>query len=151
MGLVGTHRDAGGAASAAGSSSVATWRPTVHHHAGRHCRHPLGGAYRYNGKAIAAEGVGWDAVTLLLVIPAGLSSLPFLARGSLRAALFTAGILAYFVYQYFEYAMALAYGPFFALYVAIGALSLTALAVILGGIDLVELRARVGEGSRADR
>ena len=106
----------------------------------------LGGAYRYNGKPIAAEGVGWDAVTLLLVIPALLLSLTFLARGSLRARLFTAGILAYFAYQYFEYAMALAYGPFFAVYVAIGALSLTALAVILAGIDLVELRSRVGEG-----
>jgi hypothetical protein len=105
----------------------------------------LGGVYQYNGKPIAAEGVGWDAVTLFLVIPALLLTLPFLRRGSLRARLFTAGILAYFVYQYFEYAMALAYGPFFAVYVGIGALSLTGLAVIIGGLDLGQVRSRVSE------
>ncbi len=103
----------------------------------------LGGMYRYNGKAFAAEGVGWDAVTLFLVVPALLVTLPFVRRGSLRAALFAAGILAYFVYQYFEYAMALAYGPLFGVYVAIGALSLTALAVLLSGINVADLRSRV--------
>ena len=73
-----------------------------------------GGVYRFNGKSIAAEGIGWDAVTLFLVVPALLLTLPYLRRGSLRARLFATGILAYFVYQYFEYAMALAYGPLFA-------------------------------------
>ena len=103
-----------------------------------------GGIYRLNGESIAAEGVGWDAVTLLLVVPALLLTLPFLTRGSLRAYLFATGILAYFAYQYFEYAMALAYGPLFPIYVAIGALSLTGMALLLSGIDQAALRTRVG-------
>ena len=102
-----------------------------------------GGVYRFNGESIAAEGVGWDAVTLFLVVPALLLTLPFLARGSLRARLFATGILAYFAYQYFEYAMALVYGPLFAVYVAIGALSLTGMALLLGGIDPADLRNRI--------
>lgn len=105
----------------------------------------IGGVYRFNGKAIAAEGVGWDAVTLFLVVPALLFSLPFLRRGSLRARLFVLGVLAYFTYQYFEYAMALAYGPMFAVYVSIGALSVTGIALLAGGLDLETLRARVSD------
>jgi hypothetical protein len=103
------------------------------------------GVYRFNGKAIAAEGVGWDAVTLFLVVPALLLTLPYLRRGSLRGRLFATGILAYFVYQYFEYAMALAYGPLFALYVAIGALSVTGIALLLAGLDPAVLRSRVSD------
>jgi hypothetical protein len=104
----------------------------------------VGGAYRFNGKSIAAEGIGWDAVTLFLVVPAMLLSLPYLRRGSLRARLFTTGILAYFTYQYFEYSMALAYGPLFPVYVAIGALSVSGLAILLSDVDLADLRARIG-------
>jgi hypothetical protein len=55
------------------------------------------------------------------------------------------GVLTYFVYQYFEYAMALAYGPFFLLYVAIGALGITAIALLAAGLDPVDLRARVSD------
>lgn len=101
------------------------------------------GVYRFNGKAIAAEGVGWDAVTLFLVVPALLLSLPFLRRGSLRARLFVLGVLAYFTYQYFEYAMALAYGPMFLVYVGIGALSVTGIAILASGLDLGAVEARV--------
>jgi hypothetical protein len=104
------------------------------------------GVYRFNGKAIAAEGVGWDAVTLFLAVPTLLLTLPHLRRGSLRARLFATGILVYLAYQYFEYAMTLAYGPLFIVYVAIGGLSLAGIALLLGGLDLVGLRARVGEG-----
>jgi hypothetical protein len=103
----------------------------------------VGGVYRFNGKSIAAEGVGWDAVTLFLVVPALLLALPFLRRGSLRGRLFATGILTYLTYQYFEYAMALAYGPLFALYVAIGALSVTGIALLLADVNMVVLRARV--------
>lgn len=103
------------------------------------------GVYRFNGKAIAAEGVGWDAVTLFLVVPALLISLPFLRMGSLRARLFVLGVLAYFTYQYFEYAMALAYGPMFLVYVGIGALSVTGIALLAGGLDLKAIEARVSD------
>jgi hypothetical protein len=95
-----------------------------------------GGVYRFNGEAVAVEGVGWDAVTLFLVVPALLLLLPALRRGSSRARLATMGILVYFLYQYFEYATFLAYGPLFLLYVATFALSLTGVAVLAAGLDL---------------
>ncbi len=104
------------------------------------------GVYRFNGEAIASEGIGWDLVTLFLVVPALAISLPSLWRGSLRAGLIVAGILAYFTYQYFEYAVALAYGPLFLVYVAIGGLSISTLAVIVGSIDLGTLPGRFGPG-----
>jgi hypothetical protein len=95
-----------------------------------------GGVYRFNGEAVAVEGVGWDAVTLFLVVPALLLLLPALRRGSSRARLATMGILVYFLYQYFEYATFLAYGPLFLLYVATFALNLTGVAVLAAGLDL---------------
>jgi hypothetical protein len=102
-----------------------------------------GGIYRFNGEAVAAEGVGWDLVTLCVVVPVLLLTLPALARSSTRALLLTCGILTYFLYQYAEYAMFLAFGPLFLLYVAIFALSLSGLAVLLGRLDLATLAASV--------
>lgn len=100
------------------------------------------GAYRFNGINIAAEGVGWDAVTLFLVVPALIITLPWLWRGSLRATLIAAGVLTYLLYQYFEYATLLAYGPLFLLYVLIVAVSVSGIALLLGGIDFAELSER---------
>jgi hypothetical protein len=106
----------------------------------------LGGIYRFNGKAIAAEGVGWDAVTLVLVVPALMLVLPAMARGSVRARLATIGVFGYLLYQYAEYAMALAYGPLFLLYVATFALSLTGIGLTAATIDVPSLPARVRSG-----
>lgn len=103
------------------------------------------GIYRFNGEAVAAEGVGWDVVTLLLVVPALLLALPALRRGSLRALLFATGVLAYFLYQYAEYAMFLAFGPLFALYVAIFALSLSGIAILMSHVDLGSLAGAVDD------
>ena len=83
----------------------------------------IGGAYRFNGINVASEGVGWDLVTLFVIVPALAFTLPSLRRGTLRATLLAAGFLVYFLYQYAEYAMALAYGPLFPVYVAIIGLS----------------------------
>lgn len=104
-----------------------------------------GGIYRFNGVAVAAEGVGWDAVTLFAVVPVLAVCLPFLRRGSTRATLLVAGVLTYFLYQYAEYAMFLAYGPLFLVYVATFALSLTGIALLLGRLDVERLAARVGD------
>ena len=103
-----------------------------------------GGVYRFNGLPIASEGVGWDVVTLFLIVPALLLAVPGLWRGSLRAGLIATGLLAYFLYQYAEYAMALAYGPLFLLYVAIFALSLSGIAVLVATIGVAELPERFG-------
>lgn len=102
-----------------------------------------GGIYRFNGEAVAAEGVGWDIVTLFLVVPALCVTLPALRRGSTRALLFATGVLAYFLYQYAEYAMFLAYGPLFLLYVATFATSITGIAMLVSRLDLSALAAGV--------
>jgi hypothetical protein len=103
------------------------------------------GVYRFNGEAVAAEGIGWDIVTLLLVVPALFVVLPSLLRGSSRAVLFVTGLLAYFVYQYAEYSMFLAYGPLFLLYVATFATSLTGIALLVSRLDFTELVASMDE------
>jgi hypothetical protein len=102
------------------------------------------GAYRFNGINVASEGVGWDLVTLFVIVPALAMTLPALRRGTLRGTLLAAGFLVYFLYQYAEYAMALAYGPLFPVYVAIIALSLSGTAILLSGVDVATLPARFG-------
>lgn len=103
-----------------------------------------GGIYAWNALPVVSEGIGWDLVTLLLVVPAAFASIAVAARGSLRAALILAGLLAYFVYQYAEYAMFWATGPLYPLHVATFALAICALALVLAGLDLTELEARAG-------
>jgi len=36
----------------------------------------VGGAYRFNGLNVASEGVGWDLVTLFVIVPAVVLTLP---------------------------------------------------------------------------
>lgn len=112
---------------------------------GEHVDMLVGGVYRFNGEAIAAEGVGWDLVTLFVVVPALVLTLPALWRGSLRGRLLALGLLAYFLYQYFEYANALAYGPLFPVYVGITAASASALAVLVASLDVRSLPAQVSD------
>jgi len=81
-----------------------------------------------------------------VIVPAVVLTLPGLRRGTLRATLLAAGLLVYFLYQYAEYAMALAYGPLFPVYVAIIALSLSGTALLLGGVDVASLPDRFGPG-----
>lgn len=102
-----------------------------------------GGIYRFNAQAVAAEGIGWDLVTLLGVVPALALAIPAFARGSTRATLLVMGLLAYTLYQYAEYAMTLAYGPLFLVYVAIAGLSGSLLGVLAARLDLVALSGSV--------
>lgn len=51
------------------------------------------------------------------------------------------GLLAYFLYQYAEYAMFLAYGPLFVVYVATFAQSLVGIALLAATLDLAALPA----------
>jgi hypothetical protein len=105
-----------------------------------------GGIYRYNGEAVAAEGIGWDLVTLLGVVPAFAVAIPAFARGSTRATLLVMGLLAYTLYQYAEYAMTLADGPLFLVYVAIFGLSARLIGVLASRLDLGALAGLVDEG-----
>lgn len=101
------------------------------------------GLYRFNGLTVASEGVGWDAVTLFLVVPALLLAVPGVWRGGLRSRLLAAGLLVYFLYQGLEYGMFLAFGPLFPVYVATFAVAGSALAVLTSTIDLGALAAAV--------
>lgn len=104
----------------------------------------VNGAYRYNSLAYASEGVGWDVITLFVAVPALAACLPGIWRGSLRARLMATGVLAYFLYQYFEYAVSLAYGPLFLAYVGAFAVSLAGIVVLASGVDLAALADRFG-------
>ncbi len=101
------------------------------------------GIYRFNAEGIVAEGIGWDLVTLLVVVPATLLTLALLWRGSFRAVLVAAGLLVYLCYQSAQYAVYWALGPLFPVYIATLALSVSALGLLLYGLDIEALRARV--------
>jgi hypothetical protein len=97
------------------------------------------GIYAWNSLPVVSEGVGWDIVTLVLVVPATLIALPALRRGSLRATLLVLGLLAYFLYQYAEYAMFWAVGPLYPVHLVTFSLALSALVLVGMRIDLADL------------
>jgi hypothetical protein len=103
------------------------------------------GIYRFNSQRMVAEGVGWDIFTLFVAVPALLLVLPRIARGSLHARLFAIGLLAYFFYQYFMYALAWALGPLLLLFIPIYTLSFAAAAWIASTICMDELAQRASE------
>ena len=82
------------------------------------------GLYAYNALRLVAEGVGWDVFTLIVIVPALLGLTLWVARGSFRGRLVAVGLLGYFAYMYLEYAVTWAFGPLFALFIAIYAASL---------------------------
>jgi hypothetical protein len=85
------------------------------------------GVYAFSSKALVAEGVGWDVFTLLVAVPALALTIPAVARGSFRGLLVAGGLFGYFVYMYLEYAVTWAFGPVFALHVAVLAAALVGL------------------------
>ena len=87
----------------------------------------LNGVYAYNAQRLVAEGVGWDVFTLIFAAPAMLIAAYLVARGSFRATLVAAGLLAYFLYMYLEYAVTWAFGPLFIAFVVIYGVSLIGL------------------------
>jgi hypothetical protein len=90
----------------------------------------LNGVYAFNAQRVVAEGVGWDVFTLLVPAPAMLVAAFFVARGSFRATLVAAGLLAYFLYMYLEYSVTWAFGPLFLAFVIIYGMSLVGLVLL---------------------
>ena len=103
------------------------------------------GIYRFNAEGIVAEGVGWDIVTLFVVVPATLVTLYLVRRGSARTTLVAAGLLTYLCYQSAQYAVFWALGPLYPIYVLTLALSISALGLLVYGLDLGRLRVRPGQ------
>src|SRR3954451_18398878 len=88
------------------------------------------GVYQWSPRQLVAEGVGWDAFTLVVIAPALLLCVAGLLRSSFRVRLVALGLLGYAVYQYLEYALTWAFGPLFLLFVAILALAVVAACVL---------------------
>jgi len=100
------------------------------------------GLYRFDPLVVSQEGRIWDAVTLGFAIPLTIAAVVLARRGSLRGRLLLLGLLAYFFYMYFQYAVMVALNPFFFAYVAIVALSPVAFGFALRGLDVSALPAR---------
>ncbi len=98
------------------------------------------GVYAFNAQRVVAEGVGWDVLTLVVIVPALLVAVPLLRRNSFRARLFTLGLLLYLFYQYLMYAVTWSLGPLFLPFVVIYALSLVAIVQIAASFYGMDLR-----------
>lgn len=105
-----------------------------------------GGIYAHNAERVVAEGVGWDLVTLFLVVPALLLLVRAVARGSLRGRLAATGLLGYLAYQYLMYAVTWAVGPLLLPFVAIYAASLIGIGWFAATVRLAELPHHVTGG-----
>ncbi len=97
------------------------------------------GVYAYNAERIVAEGVGWDVLTLFAAVPALLAAVPFVARGSLKGRLFSAGLLGYLTYQYLMYSVFWALGPLFPAFIVLYAASIAAIVWIVSTLDVKSL------------
>lgn len=104
------------------------------------------GIYAWNAERVVAEGVGWDLATLLLAVPALLSLVRSVARGSLRGRLLATGLLAYLAYQYLMYAVTWAVGPLLLPFVVVFVASVVGIAWFAGTIGLDRLARHVGDG-----
>lgn len=113
---------------------------------GERYSYAIDGVYAHNAVRVVAEGVGWDAVTLFLAVPALLVAAVFVARGSLRARLAALGLFGYLAYQYLMYAMFWAVGPLFPLFVVLYPAALLGIAWIVGTLDARALAAAVRPG-----
>lgn len=101
------------------------------------------GVYANNAVRVVAEGVGWDAVTLFLAVPALLVATWFVGRGSVRGRLAALGLLGYFAYQYLMYAVFWAVGPLFPLFLLLYPLSLLGIVWLVARTDTRALAADV--------
>ncbi len=111
---------------------------------GEHVDVVTGGIYAWNSLPVVSEGVGWDIVTLLLAAPVLLATAPGLRRRSLPATLVALGLLAYTLYQYAEYAMFWAVGALYPLHVLLAGLSLSAIGLVVGGLEPARVAERFG-------
>ncbi|MGA2547638.1 MAG: hypothetical protein ABSF43_13885 [Rectinemataceae bacterium] len=100
------------------------------------------GIYKWNAQRIVAEGIGWDIVTFFLAAPAALVASVMVALGSYKGRLFAVGLLAYFAYQFLEYATYWAFNPLFLLYVATFSASLAGIAWMVPSLGAADFGAR---------
>jgi hypothetical protein len=103
------------------------------------------GLYYYDTVSNAAQGIAFDAVTLLVGIPLLVAALVLFRKGKLRGKLLLAGTLGYFLYTYASFAFGgAAYNPLFLVYVALFSLSLFAFVLSVMTIHVAGLPQRFG-------
>lgn len=112
---------------------------------GEEYEYVTGGIYEYNPERVVAEGVGWDAVTLFIVVPALLLCVVPVARGSLVGRLAAVGLLGYVVYQYLMYSVFWVLGPLFPVFVLLYPAAGAGIIWIVSGLDLASLPAHFTE------
>jgi len=86
----------------------------------------------------AAEGMGGDAVNLLLIVPVLLASAIRAQRGSVAARLVWMGVLLYLLYNFVLYTLAVHFNPLFLVYCGVLGLSFYALIGSLPGLPVEE-------------
>jgi hypothetical protein len=106
----------------------------------------VGGIYAKETADWAGQSFGQDIANLFLY-PALLGFAFLAARGSLRAYLAWAGLLAYSAYTYAVYAFASHFGPLFLVYVAVLGLSVYALIGSVTSVDAEDVKASFGQGT----
>jgi hypothetical protein len=93
------------------------------------------GLYRDNTLVMAAFR-GNDLITLGIAVPGLIVATLMARRGSARGQLVWIGLLAYMLYNYVFYLYGATFNRFFLLYVALVALSITALIVSVASLDV---------------
>jgi hypothetical protein len=101
------------------------------------------GLYRFDPLAVAREGLVWDTINLCVGVPLFLAAAWVARKGSLGGRIARAGFHLYFAYAYLMYATMMAFNVLFPVYVAIFALSLSALCADLAGLDHERVKAAV--------
>jgi hypothetical protein len=137
-------------AAAAASAAGLAWRgsgetKTVTSVRGETYEMVIDGVYAYNAQRVVAEGIGWDAVTLFLAVPALLAAAFLIGRGSLRGRLLALGLLAYLFYQYMMYAVYWDIGPLFPLYIVIYPACIAGIAWIVSTVPVGRLPSVAGD------
>jgi hypothetical protein len=94
----------------------------------------------------AAQSVGQD-IANLIAFPLMMAAAFFASRGSVRACLFTIGLLIYSAYTYAIYTFALHFGPLFLMWVAVFGLSIYALIGAFVSIDAARVKREFARGA----
>lgn len=101
------------------------------------------GLYFYDSAFRAPIFRGTDAATLFMAVPLLIAATLLMRRGGLRARIFHAGILSYFLYNSASVAFGVSYNSLFLLYIVYFSVSLFTFATAMTSIPLADLAARI--------
>ena len=97
------------------------------------------GLYKHMSAEVAIQGIAQDYITLFLAVPLLLIAFYFARKGSLKARLFIAGILSYFLVTYVFYLIMAMYNALFLVYAFLLGSSFFALVLTMFSFDINKL------------